>query len=943
MCAGSALAVDPDTGFLHTAGLRDEKPPSDPTQGQPCLTVIDPATGQVLGTHDLPFRPRFLRWDGGTLYAIGQDNGAWVIADAGTGQIVAQEFVGEDLNYQSATQVVARDGWVYAGLPGDSTAGTGGTLYLIPLHGGTSRAIPDARAFDLADDGRIAVVGGQGTTIVRVYGGTDGDLLAEREIGPGEPGTSLAFDGWTDRIVIARRQPESGDAPARSLVDVLDATSLDPVSQVEERVWKLTADPRRGRAYGYRPEGTIAGFDAVSGQLLGTLFSIPQPEPAGFTTVRLGEKLHVDQATGRVTIIYTDFDLGTWIAGFDPATGAGVADVQVPTGAPWAPDAARGRIYFASGDLLLALDAVTLQPVWRMALSRTPVSVAIAHDHGKLFIGDEGGDVHVWDLQSREEVDLLPGVGGYVDVDAVSGWLYAGDEFAAGISVYDLATIELRGLIPQPGHPTASPADGQVYILEEGVYSGDGATLDVGTGRTVRNAGCNGCTAPTSVVVDPRSGLSHVTTYGTWVGKPGPTSHATVDPLTGRAFVARTTGGYRVVYTLATFADLTLEQPLAWRDGLYGQPLYNPVTGHLYLTDGSRLIVLEGETLDVVGWLYPGEESLATGIVDVHSGTVYFLAGPQVLVMDGTGGVFETPPASPVAGLPGPPEGIVALPDGTLFVRAYDRAEYVSGLYRSTDRGQTWEELSGGLPGAPNDLAVAPDGTLYAPAVPAAWRVETEDASWGEGIYRSDDGGDTWRPFSQGLAHLRVSRIHADEDGSVTALATGTWPEQRDWQVPTIWRLGDEERWSQVQVAGAGSFIGPDGAVPVTYTQAVDAAWHALTGGDVLYRGWGSDLQRSVDGGLTWETIGTGPVDYGVQAFAGLGEPPAIYWLTWDALYRSTDGGTTWARLSHPSLADTAPTAITAEVWDGAETLFVGTEGGELLVLRAAEADWLTE
>ena len=942
VCAGSALAIDQETGHLYTAGMRAEQLP-DEAPGVPCLSVIDPTTDQVLETSTLPFEPRFLRWDGGTLYAVGRDRGALVVADAGTGQVVAQEFVGEDLDYQAETQVVTRDGWVYVGLPGDTTTGRAGTLYLIPLRGGTAQIIPDARAFDLAADGRFAVIGGQETTTARVYAGTGGDLLAEREIGPGEPGASLAFDGRANRIFVPRRQPEAGTTSARYLVDVLDATSLEPVNQLDEQVWRLTADPRSGRVYGTAPESRIVGLNAASGQPLGTIFSIPPGDPAGFTVVSPWEKLHLDPTTGRIYVVYMDFDSGTWVASFDAATGAGVADVQVPPGAPWAQDTSRGRIYFASGDFLLALDAITLEPVWRMALSRVPVSAAIAPAFGRLFVGDAGGDVHVRDLQTHAEVGLLPGVGGYVDVDPTNGWLYAGDKFAAGVSAYDLATLERRGLIPQPGRPTASPADARVYVLEEDIYSGDGATLTVIQGRTARHAGCNGCTAPTSVVVDPRSGLTHVTTYGTWVGKPGPTSHATVDPLTGWAFVARTTGGYRVVYTLAAYVDLTLERAQAWRDGLYGEPLYNPAAGHLYLTNGSRLLVLEDETLDILGWLYPGEERLIPGGVDARSGRAYLLAGHQVLVLERAGGTFETPPSQPVARLPGPPEGIVPLPGGTLFVRAYDREGYTSRLYRSTDAGQTWEELSGGLPGAPNDLAFAPGGTLYAAVVPVAWQVETEEASWGEGVYRSDDGGNTWTPFSRGLAHLRVSHIHADEDGEVILLATGTWPEQPNWPVSTIWRLGADGRWSQAEVAEAGPFIGPDGAVPYTYTQATGTAWHALTGGGVRYRSWGSDLQRSTGGGLTWETVSAGPVDYGVAAFTGLGEPPAIYWLTWDALYRSTDGGASWARLSHPALADSGPSATAVGAWDGEETLFVGTEAGELLVLRAAEADWVTE
>jgi hypothetical protein len=937
-CVGSALAVDPQTELVYTAGMLDE---------QPCLTLIDSATGQVLETRALSFKPRFLLWDAANLYAIGEDDGTLIIADSGTGEIVARQPSGEDHFYNE--RVVVRDGWAYASVPEGFTDSA--TLYVVPLRDGTTLTVAGAHAFDLADDGRFAVAGMQGgteATSVRVYAGTDGTLLAEREIGAGQPGESLAFDGQADRIFVARQQPREKIGEATYFVDVLDATSLETITTIEGQVWRLTADPVRGRIYGYLPSGQIEGFDARTGQSLGTRFTIPQGDPPGFTSVDPAEKLHVDPATGRVYVVYTDFDSGTWAAGFDPAEGEGAGDIQVPSRADWALDNARGRLYFAGRSLLLALDAVTLEPVWRMALSRDPVSAAIAPNTGCLFVGDEGGDVHVLNLQTYDEVRLLPGVGGYVDVDRTHGWLYAGDELAAGVSVYDLTTLEQRGLISQPGRPAASPADGKVYILEEDVYSGDGAMLAVIEGRTVRNSGCNGCSRPTSVVVDPQSGLTHVTTYGTWVGKPGPTSHVAVDPLTGHAFVARTTGGYRVVYTLAAYADLTLERLLVWRDGLYGQPLANPVTGHLYLTDGPRLVVLDGETLDLIGWLYPSsdaDEGLIHAAVDTQSGRLYLLAGSQLLVLEGAGGRFETPSPQPVAGLPGPVEGVVPLPNSTIFVRAHGRDDYVSHLYRSTDGGQTWAEIRGGLPGAPNDLVFPPGGTLYAALVPALWRGDTVEASWGEGVYRSDNGGDTWAPYGQGLAHLRVSRLHASPDGNVYALATGTWPEQQSWPVLTIWQLGEDDRWSQVEVAEAGPFIDANGAIPAAYTQATRAAWHALTGRGTLYRPWGSELQRSYDGGQTWETIAASPAEYGVEVLSGISadEPPTLYWLTWDRLYCTTDGGESWTRLSHPALAESNPSAIAVAEQDGEEMLFVGTEAGDLLVLPAREADWTTE
>ncbi|HVN10131.1 MAG TPA: glycoside hydrolase, partial [Patescibacteria group bacterium] len=64
-----------------------------------------------------------------------------------------------------------------------------------------------------------------------------------------------------------------------------------------------------------------------------------------------------------------------------------------------------------------------------------------------------------------------------------------------------------------------------------------------------------------------------------------------------------------------------------------------------------------------------------------------------------------------------------------------------SGLYKSTDGGDTWKQLTNGLPGADDRLgrigiAVAPSNgqRLYA----------SVEARKNPGVYRSDDGGETW-------------------------------------------------------------------------------------------------------------------------------------------------------------------------------------------------------
>lgn len=77
-------------------------------------------------------------------------------------------------------------------------------------------------------------------------------------------------------------------------------------------------------------------------------------------------------------------------------------------------------------------------------------------------------------------------------------------------------------------------------------------------------------------------------------------------------------------------------------------------------------------------------------------------------------------------------------PEATVFGGA------TSGLYRSTDGGDTWNEMTNGLPSAANEkgrisIAISqsnPD-VLYARYANAAGSIQ--------GVYRSQDGGDTWQ------------------------------------------------------------------------------------------------------------------------------------------------------------------------------------------------------
>jgi len=65
-----------------------------------------------------------------------------------------------------------------------------------------------------------------------------------------------------------------------------------------------------------------------------------------------------------------------------------------------------------------------------------------------------------------------------------------------------------------------------------------------------------------------------------------------------------------------------------------------------------------------------------------------------------------------------------------------------SGLYKSTDGGNNWRQLSKGLPGAVEGIArIGPAISLSEPDRMYAW----VNATTGSGIYRSDDAGESWQ------------------------------------------------------------------------------------------------------------------------------------------------------------------------------------------------------
>lgn len=251
--------------------------------------------------------------------------------------------------------------------------------------------------------------------------------------------------------------------------------------------------------------------------------------------------------------------------------------------------------------------------------------------------------------------------------------------------------------------------------------------------------------------------------------------------------------------------------------------------------------------------------------------------------------------------------------DGTVFCATG------LGLYRSSDRGLTWQRLDGGL-GIPicSAVAVSPDfasdGTVLLATRSGAWR--------------SLDGGDSWSPADTGLTESNLTFVaFGPSNGGTPVAYLGGAVVHRSASLGATWLALADLGGLIDSVALSPTFGSDNTLVAATVSQGVHASTNAgldfsdtgpdlpaglltdvaFTPGGALFLTHQDGVYRAPGPFQSWTALDQGleePDEHGLPHFRSLAVSPdfgndaTVLLASFEGLYRSEDGGNLWEQVN---------------------------------------------
>jgi photosystem II stability/assembly factor-like uncharacterized protein len=349
-----------------------------------------------------------------------------------------------------------------------------------------------------------------------------------------------------------------------------------------------------------------------------------------------------------------------------------------------------------------------------------------------------------------------------------------------------------------------------------------------------------------------------------------------------------------------------------------------PVDGVFKTTDG-------GTTWQAV---YPGLKPPSVNALAIdpqNPNRIYIGSGTGVLTSTDGGASWNSANsglhANPVTALALDPEDsstLYAAALGKSFINESGKLQDAAGgLFKSTDRGTTWNSVNPAINAVTERVIVAPDRAVYACTT--------------YGLFKSSDAGTSWTalspfPTAEGVLGPNPNfcgTVAIDPENPATIYAGDLFSGVlKSADGGTTWRT------AHAGLPAYGNLSLPVRALAIdpTNPERLYAATDAFLSNRPIPYG----LFQSTDGATTWNPVALPPTDQGIRALVIAAQvPSAMYAATFAGLFKSIDAGTTWSSVNFG--------IDTSSVWDLAvdpqnpSTLYAATGRGILTITFASQ------